>query len=236
MTTMTKLLLIMTAVLTIAPGAAFATDVMSTADGAVVSSRPQFVFDFTEGSARVELSRYADLKTAGDDAGAFVQQDAVDWLAIGPDDGFAPGMTRSWDGRIDAGRYFWHTWISSWVGDAYVSAWTLTRTLTVLDESAVLEGWSVRARRGRTVGRCKRVAVDGKIAWSDNSSDAWVRYAVRLTANGRTVRRITGTSSYGTTYSAIACTGATRLRATIALRDAGGHVTVGPARTLTVAR
>src|SRR3954471_20450790 len=128
MTTMTKLLLIMTAVLTIAPGAAFATDVMSTADGAVVSSRPQFVFDFTEGSARVELSRYADLKTAGDDAGAFVQQDAVDWLAIGPDDGFAPGMTRSWDGRIDAGRYFWHTWISSWVGDAYVSAWTLTRT------------------------------------------------------------------------------------------------------------
>jgi hypothetical protein len=47
-----------------APAAAHAADVVTPRNGDVVGSQPQFTFDFAEGSASVELSKSASVKTS----------------------------------------------------------------------------------------------------------------------------------------------------------------------------
>jgi hypothetical protein len=235
--------LLTTAAVGLVPAAALAADAVSPRDGETVGSRPQFTFDFADGFASVELSHSRDVKTAGDDVGAFVEREAGDFLSIGPDD-FAPGFAGPWTApRINAGRYYWHAKADDYADDFTATApdtWGPTRTLIVRDEAIVFEGWTARARRGRTRGGCTRggctrVLVEGKIVWSDNAASPTARYSVRVAAGGRTVKRLTGTfDQFDERFASVVCTRATRLTLTPSLRDTARHLSVGPVRQLRV--
>ena len=234
------LALLSAAALGLMPAAASAADAVSPHDGETVGSRPQFAFNFADGFASVELSHSADVKTAGDDVGAFVERDAGDFLRIGPDD-FAPGVAAPWTApRINAGRYYWHAKADDYADDFTATApdtWGPTRTLIVRDEAIVFEGWTARARRGRTRGGCTRVLVEGKIVWSDNAASPTARYSVRLAAGGRTVKRLAGAfDQFDERFAGVVCTRASRLTLTPSLRDPARHLSVGPVRQLRVSR
>ena len=217
------------------PAGAVAADVVVPRNADVVGSRPQFLFDFTSGAASVQLSRFADVKTAGDDPGAFVEVAASDFLLVGPNHGLPAGVGGPWSTRIAAGRYFWHVKPVDETSDAPV-AWGPTRTLTVRDEPILFEGWTARASRGRTRAGCARVLVQGTIAWSDNARAPTARYSIRVTAGGRTVRRLQGAfDEFDRRFTGVACTRATTVRVTAALRDGAGHLSIGPAKRLHVA-
>jgi opacity protein-like surface antigen len=220
-----------------APAAAHAADVVTPRNGDVVGSQPQFTFDFAEGSASVELSKSASVKTAGDDVGAFVDVAGGDFLLVGPTYGFAAGVAEPWTGRINAGRYFWHAKLSAF--DAGISdVLTPVRTFTVRDEAAIFEGWSASAVRGRTVDSCSRTLVQGRIAWSDNEARPTARYTVNVsTMDGKRTGQIKGTFEPFETprFSKVICTKATKIKLTAELRD-GTHTTRGPKKTITVRR
>jgi hypothetical protein len=210
------------------PAVALAADAASPRDGDTVASRPQFAFDFSSGAADVQLSTSPDVTVAGSDVGAFVDTAASDFLLVGPSHGLAAGVAEPWSAseRIPAGRYFWH--VKPFDAPA---VWGPVRTLTVRDEPILFEGWTARATRGRTLRRCARVLAQGTIAWSDNARARTARYSVRVTAGGRTVRPLRSAfNRFDRRFAGVACTRATRLRVTVALRDPAGHLTVGPAK------
>ena len=221
---------------------ASAADAIAPRDGELVNSRPAFVFDVARGSAEIELSRTPETKTAGDDAGAFVEREESDFMLIGRTE---PGVGY-WDGdRINAGRYYWHVKADDYADDFSGDPrpmWSPTRTLVVRDEAVVFEGWTVRARRLRPRGRCAtRVRLSGTIAWSDNAEDPAAGYSIRLIAGTRTIGRVTGTFDYsGETYDRVVCvrrrTRARRFVVSAALRDPGGHLAVGPRRLVSLQR
>jgi hypothetical protein len=219
----------------IIPAGAQAADVISPHDGDVVAAKPQFTFDFTEGSADVELSKSAAVKTAGDDVGAFVDRADGDFLLIGPFWGYPPGIAEPWSRPINQGHYFWHAKINDHASDA-PPVWGPTRTLTVRDEPAVFEGWTAGAVRGRTVKGCSRTLVAGKIAWSDNKARPEVRYTVNVSAGGKRIDQIKGTLEFfETRFSKVICTRSSKLKLTAQLRD-GKHTTQGPAKKVSVRR
>jgi hypothetical protein len=229
------------------PSAADAADVVSPVSGATVGSRPVFTFDFARGNARVEFSRAADVKTAGDEAGSFVESYADDSFTIGGEFSEGPPyvFTPIFPDRLSAGRYFWHVRADDYADDGEPGGgakptWGPIRTLTVRDEPALFEGWTIRVQRLRARGRCRsRLRARGTIAWSDNAESPTVRYGVTLSAAGRTLGRVGGElSEFSRSFDGIICarraTRAGRVQAAVALRDTARQITAGPRRTVSV--
>jgi hypothetical protein len=98
---------------------------------------------------------------------------------------------------------------------------------------SLLEGWTPRSQRGKTRKGCARLVLQGNVAWSDNANDPTVRYSLNVKANGRTVKRFTGTfESFERSFLTSRAL-ARNLEVTMTLRDAQ-HMTVGPAKSLRV--
>lgn len=217
--------LALVAVLAVAPAAAHATGVISPADGATVGSRPQFVFDVAADSwATVEVSDSPDVKTAGGNAGTFVDAAQTSYLMK------IAGGVGTWNSSpLDAGLYYWHASVED-------GAWSPVWTMTVQDEPAILEGYTARARRlHRPVRKCRTpVQVSGKIAYDDNDRDPRLRYSITYSAGGGVVGSVRGTITYTSTYSGIICAPDRQLNLSITLRDRGGHLTRGDERTVRV--
>jgi hypothetical protein len=223
---------------TLAATPAHGATVISPADGDTVSAHPTFAFDFLNGVAEIELSRSSDTLTAGSDQGGFVDTAYTQFSVLyvrSPLDGLAP-----WTGRpIDAGRYYWHVKTrddGADTGSGAETPWQPTKTLDVLDEPAVFEGWTLQTQRLARQGTCtRRLRLSGKIAWSDNGPGFNMDYSIRLTAGGRTIANVRGNLS--TTYANVVClkTTATKIMAAPFLRDQGDHVTRGTSRTIRVA-
>ena len=228
---MLRSLILALAVLIALPAAAHAADVVSPVDGETVGSRPQFMFDFVSGAADIELSRSSDVKTAGDETGAFVEPTTSDFRLV------SDGQPVLWRGeRVVAGRYFWHVKAHSYDDMSAPEVWSPTRTFTVRDEPVILEGWTARAKRlrGRSSSCHNRVQVGGRIAFDDNDADESIRYTVAFSAAGRTVGRVRGTNASYTDYAGVICTNARRLRVMVTLRDRGGHLVGGAPRQISV--
>lgn len=220
-----------------APAPALAADVVSPRDGDTVASQPVFAFDLARGSALVEVARTPDVKTAGDDIGAFVDQHAESRFTIGGEFDSAPYIFKSgYPGRLNAGRYYWHAKIDDSADDGPNEpepAWGPVRRFTVRDEPVTFEGWAVRAERLRPEGGCATpLRLRGKVVWDDNDSRPRVRFGLAL---GATRMRVDFDGTAGSDeFDEIVClrTRSSSVKALPSLRDRGGHVTTGPTRDL----
>lgn len=217
------------------PGAAAAAAAIAPGDGATVPSRPTFAFDFVNGAAEIELARSPETKVAGEDTGAFVDRMASQYSLLysrEPPDGLAPWT----EGRLAAGRYFWHvnvrddgssTFSGTWSG------WQRTMTLTVADEPIVFEGWTIRADRARRRPGCRDrvVRLRGTFAFDDNSRSLDARYVLRLSAGARRLSLRGEVSTFQGGFDRMFCTRARSATVTPFLRDAR-HVVPGPRRRI----
>lgn len=214
-------------------GVARADAPLSPADGAVVESKPTFAFDFTNGVADIELSRSPDVRTAGDNVGAFVDQAASDYALLyarDPRDGLAP-----FPRRLDSGLYYWHARLRNDDAGFLVDfgPWTSTMRLTVRDEPIIFEGWTLTAKRLKQRGNCKRLRLSGTIAYNDNDPTPSARLTLVVRAGGKVVARQRGSAStFGQQqFNRIVCVGHRRVQITPWLRDRAGQLTSGPERT-----
>ena len=136
---------------------------------------------------------------------------------------------------INSGSYYWRALVNTHY-DGRSSTWSPVATLTVRDEPALFEGWTLTAQRLAQRGRCKRLRVRSTIAFSDNepgSPKASLTLVVR--AGGKVKARIKWRDKYsGERLSSIACLANRKLTVTAYVRDSSGHLTMGPTRSLTV--
>lgn len=213
-----------------------AADAIAPRDGETVSSLPTFAFDFVYGTADIELSRAPDVRTDGPEAGSFVDYAAGNYALLyqrNPPDGLAPWPT---SGRLKSGLYYWHVKVrddGSRDGYGETQPYGVVRTLTVRDEPAVLEGWTLRADRLHATERCRRVRLRGKVAWSDNDDTPKARLTLNVRAGGRTLRW-RQPLDYSGGFDTIICTRATRLAVTPKVVDRIGQVTAAASRTVDV--
>lgn len=228
-----------TAALLLPAAAATAADVVLPADGATVSSRPNFVVDYPQGTLDVELATTPETLTAGANVGQFVEPAADTFMLIGV--GGRPAAIAAWGQapRLNAGRYFWHVQPNDYATEfarGYVAEpWGVTRTLAVRDEPIVFEGWTLRARRVSRSGCAARYRrayeLSGTIAWSDNQADRVARYAITLrSGTRRTVLK--GVLRGSTRFANLVCTNHSAASVSITLRDTAGQLTRGPAKSL----
>lgn len=230
--------------------AARAASVVLPADGATVSSRPAFVFDFARGYSLIELSRTPDVRTDGASVGAFVDPAVDTDLFIGPSElapNQLPGLALwSSTSRLSAGPYFWHVKPSPEDDPLTSFPWGPTTTLIVRDEPIVFEGWTLKKRRvsaracaalnkKRSRAARYRYAYDlsGRFAWSDNAEFPSGRWELTLNNGPRRIRITGGLSSIGTFAGAI-CTNQRRAVVTPTLVDSAGQRSPGAPRELTL--
>ena len=200
---------------------AVAQDVRGPDDGATVTSEPVFSFDPATPYARVELSRTADLSADG----TFVDAAYTDFFVLDrePRDGIA----RWRDGRIAAGTYLWHARVDD---ASYRSGpWSPLRRLTVADEPPRFNGMTLDTRRLRPIGRCARVRLRGKVAWSDNDTEA--KGTLRLSLGTATVA---ATIDGSDEFSTIACSRGAVSTVRVVLVDRIGQATLAPDRGVTI--
>lgn len=225
-------------VLPVAP--ARAASVTSPRSGETVSAKPAFTFDFARGNASVELSKSADVKSAGDDAGAFVDEYASDsWILGGPFASPQPYLLEpGYPGRLGAGRYFWHARLDDYAddddrGDGPPVSWGPVQTLTVRDEPAIFEGWTLRAQVFKRKTRaCKSIVrFRGKVAFSDNEETPNLTLTLRLKAGSKTMNLRSDLSRFETEFDHRVCTRRTNFSVAPFLRDSGNHVTPGPIKS-----
>lgn len=209
------------AVVAIAPPAV-ADEVLAPADGELVVAAPTFAFSVTNGAADVELSRAPDVRTAGPDAGAFVDPGPGFYFLLynrSPRDGLGVA-----ERRLNSGTWFWHARTRDDAVDAVgMGPWGLVRRLVVEDAPPVLEGWTLRSQRLARRGSCRRLRLRGRIAWSDNADRP--RVDAQLTVTGARTRTVVklGTRSSDHTFDRVICASG-RLQAVVRVMDDVGQV------------
>ena len=201
---------------------------------------PMFAFDFPEGSASIELSRTADLLQAGDRAGAFVgpgchQLDRLLWW---------PRRTArsSRHGQNDvspSASYFWHAKLNNYDGVADVNEedWTPVRAFRVLDEPAVIEGWTLTAQRLKPKGTCDRVLVSGVIRVDDNDDVPRARLTVVIQTDSGILAEdgpMVAIAATAPTYERTFCTRSGTLAVSLHVEDPAGQTTTSETRVATV--
>lgn len=201
---------------------AIADEVLAPADGELVVAAPTFTFSVTNGAAEVELSRSRDVRTAGVDAGAFVDPGPGFYFLLynrSPRDGVGVA-----DRRLNSGTWFWHARTRDDGVDAVgMGPWGLVRRLVVEDGPPVLEGWTLRAQRLARRGTCRRLRLRGRIAWSDNADRPRVDAQITVTgARTRTVVKL-GTRSFDHTFDRVICAGG-QLQVVARVMDDAGQV------------
>lgn len=225
------------------PTSAMAADVVSPANGDLVAPKPVFAFDIARGRAEVEVARTADVRTAGEDIGAFVERVASGSFTIGGTYDNSPYVASSLGDPLEAGNYFWHAKVDDYADDPPDAAgppvpWGPLRRFTVIDAAPVIEGYTLRADRLRKRGKCERVRVRGKVVFTDNSDgETEARLSIQLKAGGRIIGRVRSeVSQYGNSFDGTICTRASRLAVEVALRDDAGNFAPGVPRTVKVKR
>lgn len=219
---------------------AIAGDVISPSSGATVGSRPNFVFNFTNGVGEVELSRAADVKSSGSDVGAFVDAEASLYSLLytrSPRDGVAP-----WDNYspLNSGSYFWHVKTrddGDDTGPSVYTNWGPTKTLTVRDEPPVFEGWTMKVRKGKNDRRhkCRVLRLAGKVAASDNDENTKLTLILKIkNKSGKLTlkRRL----DYSQRYRQAFCLQQKSATVTAYIRDRSGNLTKDAGKPRTVRR
>lgn len=224
------------AVIALATPAARADEVLAPVDGAQVGSLPTFAFTLTNGAVDVELSRTPDVKVAGEDAGAFVDDTGPGFYFLlyrrSPRDGLGVA-TRP----LHAGTWYWHERArNDDLGDAAeMGPWGTVRRLVVEDETPIFEGWTLQAQRLARRGSCRRVRLRGRLVWSDNDDTPHVKAALRVRGELQgTVRTLVvrfGEVSSSQTYDRVVCAPAPgRLRVTPEVIDEAWQQARGPVK------
>ncbi len=226
------------------PTAAGAATLITPTNGDTVSSLPKFTFDFDSSKwaeFRVELSKFPETLNSGEDAGSFVNaaySDVWDWSNYGPLDEI--GQWRNPSYPINAGRYYWHYWIREDINNP-TAPWSPVMVLYIEDDPVKLDGWYIRAYRlKKKTRKCKsRVLLRGKYSYSDNDNENTkpVRWALRIRAGGRTLRKSKGTNKFSLNeFKVKMCTRRTKLTAKLSLTDEGGNTAHSQKRKIRVKR
>ncbi|HEX2085374.1 MAG TPA: hypothetical protein VHF89_06805 [Solirubrobacteraceae bacterium] len=216
-----------TLVLLLPAASANAATVIWPADGDTIPATPAITVGEVSSYVNYEFSRTPDLMQAGPDAGQFVDPAKQAFLGF-PQDGVVP-----YEGSpLKPGPHFFH------VQDGDSREWTRVIRVIVRDEVPVLAGWSLTARRVASRKSCKkrRVALSGKVRYIDNAEDdEELRVGLPVSAGGARIGRITAVGQSGTAdVAGVVCTSSKRLTVGLSLRDAAGHVTIGPSRVVPV--
>lgn len=227
--------------LAVVPSAASGADAVEPRDGDTVASRPTFAFDFVRGNAYVEVARNAEVKTAGDDIGAFVDPYASASFTIGGEysDGPPFVMEPVYPERLAAGPYYWHVRADDYGDDGEgggpAPAWSSTRRFTVRDEPPIFEGWTSQATKLKRAERgCgSTLRLRGRVVFTDNQRGTQeATLVLRVRSGGRTFRLREALSEYSTTYDVRVCTRGKALDVSPSVRDPGGQVARGERRVL----
>jgi hypothetical protein len=221
------------------PGQASAATVVSPPNGGTVASLPTCVLDFagaSSASVTIELSKYPDLITSGEQAGRFVDRSYSASFLYDPT---ATNATTSrdgrflwpgWEGRIPAGPYYWHAEVSTFGTGTTDTTFTSVLRVVVADEPIIINAWTLRAHRALPDIVCTApVDLSGKILFEDNSKDQRASWTMKVDPLSRTAGTLVGIASGGSTdIDERVCTRARRLTVHLPFKDSGGNITTSP--------
>jgi hypothetical protein len=213
---------------------------ISPADGATVTGRPSFAFDFAEGYVSIEFSRSPETTSSGADPGKFV--DDSRFLFEPVKNG---GLAWPIDQRaLSAGVVYWH--LKESAAPTYQEQpWSRTMRLRVNDEPPIVAGWLVRTRRLPKTRTCRRrVGFAGTFVHSDNhAASERLDWFLSVLGAGKpsTPRVLRGQVTYDgdgfertEQFAGVVCALRTRLTVVLKLRDAAGHTASSAAKSVRV--